>query len=193
MDKINVLGHDFEVQKLQVSCVNAAFFSTQAWSTNRIYSLTISQSNIVNKSYDDLLNDLESVCDGSSMRGANVNHIAIVDTNLRKAVLAKMLKKESDLEKAIEENDDVFFAAYDKLIIDLYLNKQLNVCKVTLDVSTLTGGKHTSYVSQISDNKTAASSRDVFDFASGIQKSVLSAAADILAAVEEEEEDDEEE
>ena len=192
MEKINVLGHDFDVQKLQVSCVNASFFSTQAWSTNRIYSLTISQSNVVNKSYDELLNDLDSVCDSSSMRGANVNHIAIVDTNLRKAVLAKMLKTENDLEKAIEGNDDVFFNAYDKLIIDLYLNKQLNVCKVTLDVSTLTGGTHTTYVSQIGDNKTAASSRDVFDFASGIQKSVLSAAADILSAIEDEEEGEEE-
>lgn len=189
MEKINVLGHEFEVQKLQVSCVNAAYFSAQAWSTNRIYSLTISQSDIVGKSYDDLLNDLDAVCDGSSMRGANVNHIAIVDTNLRKAVLAKMLKTENDLEKAINENDDTFFAAYDKLIIDLYLNKQLNVCKVTLDVSTLTNGTHTSYVSQIGDNKTAASSRDVFDFASGIQKSVFSAAADILAAIEEDEEE----
>ena len=192
MEKINVLGHDFEVQKLQVSCVNAAYFSTQAWSSNRIYSLTISQSDIVGKSYDDLLNNLDAVCDGSSMRGANVNHIAVVDTNLRKAVLVKMLKTENDLEKAINENDDTFFAAYDKLIVDLYLNKQLNVCKVTLDVSTLTGGTHTSYVSQIGDNKTAASSRDVFDFASGIQKSVLSAAADILAAIEDEEEDEEE-
>lgn len=192
MEKINVLGHDFEVQKLQVSCVNASYFSTQAWSTNRIYSLTISQSAIVGKSYDDLLNDLDAVCDGSSMRGANVNHIAIVDTNLRKAILAKMLKTENDLEKAIESNDDTFFAAYDKLVVDLYLNKQLNVCKVTLDVSTLTGGTHTSYISQIGENKTPASSRDVFDFASGIQKSVLSAAADILAAIEDEEEDEEE-
>lgn len=192
MEKVNVLGRDFDVQKLQVSCVNAAYFSTQAWSTNRIYSLTISQSDIVGKSYDDLLNDLDAVCDGSSMRGASVNHIAVVDTNLRKAILAKMLKTENDLEKAIAENDDTFFAAYDKLVVDLYLNKQLNVCKVTLDVSTLTGGMHTSYVSQIGDNKTAASSRDVFDFASGIQKSVLSAAADILAAIEDEEDEEEE-
>ena len=192
MEKINILGHDFEVQKLQVTCVNASYFSTQAWSSNRIYSLTISQSNILQKSYDELLNDLDSVCDGSSMRGANVNHIAVVDTNLRKAVLAKMLKTENDLQKAIDSNDDTFFGVYDKLIIDLYLNKTLNVCKVTLDVNTLTGGTHTSYVSEIGGNKTAANSRDVFDFASGIQKSVLSAAADILAAIEDEEEDEEE-
>lgn len=191
MEKINILGHDFDVQKLSVSCVNAAYFSTQAWSTNRIYSLTISQSDIVGKSYDDLLNNLDAVCDGSSMRGANVNHIAVVDTNLRKAVLAKMLKTENDLEKAINENDDVFFAAYDKLIIDLYLNKQLNVCKVTLDVSTLTNGAHTTYKSEINGNTTEASTRDVFDFASGIQKSVLSAAADILAAVEDDEDEEE--
>ena len=190
MEKINILGHDFDVQRLSVSCVNAAYFSTQAWSTNRIYSLTISQSDIVGKSYDDLLNNLDAVCDGSSMRGANVNHIAVVDTNLRKAVLAKMLKTENDLEKAINENDDVFFAAYDKLIIDLYLNKQLNVCKVTLDVSTLTNGAHTTYKSEINGNTTEASTRDVFDFASGIQKSVLSAAADILAAVEDEDEEE---
>lgn len=191
MEKINILGHDFDVQRLSVSCVNAAYFSTQAWSTNRIYSLTISQSDIVGKSYDDLLNNLDAVCDGSSMRGANVNHIAVVDTNLRKAVLAKMLKTENDLEKAINENDDVFFAAYDKLIIDLYLNKQLNVCKVTLDVSTLTNGAHTTYKSEINGNTTEASTRDVFDFASGIQKSVLSAAADILAAVEDDEDEEE--
>lgn len=191
MEKINILGHDFDVQRLSVSCVNAAYFSTQAWSTNRIYSLTISQSDIVGKSYDDLLNNLDAVCDGSSMRGANVNHIAVVDTNLRKAVLAKMLKTENDLEKAINENDDVFFAAYDKLIIDLYLNKQLNVCKVTLDVSTLTNGTHTTYKSEINGNTTEASTRDVFDFASGIQKSVLSAAADILAAVEDDEDEEE--
>ena len=191
MEKINILGHDFDVQRLSVSCVNAAYFSTQAWSTNRIYSLTISQSDIVGKSYDDLLNNLDAVCDGSSMRGANVNHIAVVDTNLRKAVLAKMLKTENDLEKAINENDDVFFAAYDKLIIDLYLNKQLNVCKVTLDVSTLTNGAHTTYKSEINGNTTEASTRDVFDFASGIQKSVLSAAADMLAAVEDDEDEEE--
>lgn len=191
MEKINILGHDFDVQRLSVSCVNAAYFSTQVWSTNRIYSLTISQSDIVGKSYDDLLNNLDAVCDGSSMRGANVNHIAVVDTNLRKAVLAKMLKTENDLEKAINENDDVFFAAYDKLIIDLYLNKQLNVCKVTLDVSTLTNGAHTTYKSEINGNTTEASTRDVFDFASGIQKSVLSAAADILAAVEDDEDEEE--
>ena len=191
MEKINILGHDFDVQRLSVSCVNAAYFSTQVWSTNRIYSLTISQSDIVGKSYDDLLNNLDAVCDGSSMRGANVNHIAVVDTNLRKAVLAKMLKTENDLEKAINENDDVFFAAYDKLIIDLYLNKQLNVCKVTLDVSTLTNGAHTTYKSEINGNTTEASTRDVFDFASGIQKSVLSAAADMLAAVEDDEDEEE--
>lgn len=191
MEKINILGHNFDVQRLSVSCVNAAYFSTQAWSTNRIYSLAISQSDIVSKSYDDLLNNLDAVCDGSSMRGANVNHIAVVDTNLRKAVLAKMLKTENDLEKAINENDDVFFAAYDKLIIDLYLNKQLNVCKVTLDVSTLTNGAHTTYKSEINGNTTEASTRDVFDFASGIQKSVLSAAADMLAAVEDDEDEEE--
>lgn len=190
MENINVLGHEFSVQKLQVSCVNASYFSTQAWSTNRIYSLAISQSDIVSKSYDDLLNDLDAVCDGSSMRGANVNHIAIVDTNLRKAVLAKMLKTEADLEKAINDNDDTFFSVYDKLIVDLYLNKQLNVCKVTLDISTLTGGTHTTYKSEIGGNTTEASTRDVFDFASGIQKSVLSAAADMLAAVEDEDEEE---
>ena len=97
---------------------------------------------------------------------------------------------EADLEKAINDNDDAFFSVYDKLIVDLYLNKQLNVCKVTLDISTLTGGTHTTYKSEIGGNTTEASTRDVFDFASGIQKSVLSAAADMLAAVEDEDEEE---
>lgn len=192
MDKVTILGKDFAVTDLKVTCVNAQFFSVQAWSNNRIYSLSITQSDIVNKSYDDLLNDINAVCEGSSMRGANVNHVAVVDTNLRKAILAKMLKTENDLQKAIEENDTTFFASYDKLVIDLYLNKLLNVCKVTLDIATLTNGTHTTYKSVIGENVTTATSRDVFDFKTGIQKTALSAAADILSAIEDEEEDEEE-
>ena len=192
MGNISILGQNFPVTNVEIPCVSGKFFSTQTWSDTRIYSLLVSESDLAGKSYEELLNDLDSVCEGVAMRNNNKHHVPILDADIRSAILGKMGKTTSDFTKAVEESDDTFFQLYDKYLLELFVGKKLKLCKVTLSVATLTNGAKTTYKSRIGDNVTDATGRDVYDFASAIEKSVISAAADILAAIEDEEDDEEE-
>lgn len=192
MEKLTILGKDFAVTKKKMHCVNAAFFSVQGWSDTRIYSLSFSDSEALTMSFDQLASNTEQLANGTSMRGSNPAHVPIVDTNIRNAVLAKLGKTLADWETAKATTDNTFFETYDKLLLSLYLNKDFDVCKVSLNVATLTDGKFTTYKPMIDGNETTtATSRDVYDFENAIEKSALSAVADILQNLEEDDEEEE--
>lgn len=191
MEKISVLGKDFAVTKAQMLCVSASFFSVQAWSDTRIYSLSFSDSEANGKSFAELLNNPTLLASGASMRGSAPHHVPVVDTNVRSAILAQIGKTQVDFNTAAAANDDTFFALYDSTFLSLFVNKKFDVCKVTLNVATLTDGKFTEYTSTIGENVTKATSRDVYDFENAIEKSTLSAVADILQSLEEDDEEEE--
>ena len=191
MEKISVLGKDFAVTKAQMLCVSAAFFSVQAWSDTRIYSLSFSDSEANGKSFAELLNNPTLLASGASMRGASPHHVPVVDTNIRSAILTQIGKTQTDFNNAATANDDTFFALYDSTFLSLFINKKFDICKVTLNVATLTDGKFTEYTSTIGENVTKATSRDVYDFENAIEKSTLSAVADILQSLEEDDEEEE--
>ena len=185
------MGKDFAVTKKKMHCVNATFFSVQGWSDTRIYSLSFSDSEALTMSFDQLASNTEQLANGTSMRGSNPAHVPVVDLNIRNAVLAKMGKTLADFEVAKTTNNDAFFESYDKLLLSLYLNRDFDVCKTTLNVATLTDGKFTEYTSTIGDTTNKATSRDVYDFENAIEKTALSAAADILQSLEEDDEEEE--
>lgn len=192
MEKISILGKDFAVTTKKMHCVNAAFFSVQGWSDTRIYSLSFSDSEALTMTFDQLAADANQLANGTSMRGSNPAHVPVVDTNIRNAVLAKLGKTLGDWETAKAASDTTFFDNYDKLLLSLYLNKDFDVCKVSLNVATLTDGKFTTYKPMIDGSEiTTATSRDVFDFENAIEKSTLAAVADILQNLEEEEDEEE--
>lgn len=192
MDKISLLGKEFAVNKKEMLCVTASFFSVQSWSDTRIYSLSFSDSETNGKTFAELLANPALLVGGVSMRGSAPHHVPVVDTNIRNAVLAQMGKTANDFANAVASDDETFFSLYDNTFLSLFLNKKFEICKVTLSVSTLTDGKFVEYTSVIGENTTKATSRDVYDFETSIEKSVLSAAADILQSLEDEEDEEEE-
>ena len=191
MEKISILGKDFAVTKSPMLCVSAAFFDKQAWSDSRIYSLSFSDSEANGKTFAELAADPNLLASGTSMRGSSPHHVPVVDTNVRTAILTQIGKTTTDFAAAMAANDETFFALYDKTFLSLYLNKKFDICKVTLNVATLTDGKFTEYISVIGETTNKATSRDVFDFENAIEKSTLSAVADILQNLEEDDEEEE--
>ena len=191
MEKITILGKDFPVIKKEMLCVTAAFFSVQSWSDTRIYSLSFSDSDANGKTFAELLNNPDLLTSGVSMRGSSPHHVPVVDTNVRSAILAQIAKTPNDFAKAVADNDETFFNLYDNTFLSLFLNKKFDICKVTINVATLTDGKFTQYTSVIGETTNSATSRDVYDFENAIEKSTISAAADILQSLEEDEDEEE--
>lgn len=191
MEKITVFGKEFGVTKSEMLCVSAAFFSVQGWSDTRIYSLSFSDSEANGKSFAELASNPALLVGGVSMRGSSPHHVPVVDTNVRNAILAQIGKTAADFETAKTTQNDSFFQLYDSTFLQLFLNKKFNICKVTLDVATLTDGKFTEYTATIGETTNKATSRDVYDFENAIEKSALSAVADILNSLDEDEEEEE--
>lgn len=191
MEKITILGKDFAVQNVSLPCVSGAFFSKQTWSDTRIYSLVVSESDLVGKDFAYLKSHLADVQNSVGMRASSKHHIPVVDTDVRNAILGEMRKTADDFAKALEEQNDTFFAEYDKIFLSLFVGEKLPLCKVTLTAMDIAGVP--DYPSIIDGKTTRATSRDVYDFESCIAKSAMSAAADILAAVDADSDEEEEE
>lgn len=192
MEKITILNKEFEVTTLPMKCVQGAFFSVQSWSDTRIYSLSLTDSEVIGKSFEELLADPALLEKGTAMRAATPKHVPIVDTNVRSAILQKLGKSEQDFNTAMESADETFFTLYDNVLLSLFVGKMFNISRVVLDISTLTDGKFVEYTNTIDDISTKASTKEVCDFASAIQKTALSQAAQMLASLEDDEDDEEE-
>ena len=191
MEKVTILGKEFAVSKSSMLCVTAGFFSWQAWSDTRIYSLSFSDSEANGKSFEQLSMSPELLTAGVSMRGSAPHHVPAVDTNVRQAILAKLGKTQADFDAAKANENEAFFTLYDQTFLSLFLSKKFDICKVTINVATLTDGKFTEYTSTIGETTNKATSRDVYDFENAIEKSTISAVADILQSLEEDNEEEE--
>lgn len=191
MEKVTILGKEFAVSKSPMLCVTASFFAWQSWSDTRIYSLSFSDSEANGKSFDELNLSPELLTAGVSMRGSAPHHVPVVDTNVRPAILAKLGKTQAEFDVAKTNENETFFALYDQTFLSLFLTKKFDICKVTLNVATLTDGKFTEYTATIGETTNKATSRDVYDFENAIEKSTISAVADILQSLEEDNEEEE--